>query len=436
MDRFLMHQNNNRLGPVQLINGVTRANALSFLYAAFIGITLNTFVNFIMPYVLTEQLHIPVSDQGRITGNLVFYSEMLLLLVCGVAGIIADRWGRRLVFIGGFFILTAGFMFYGFVDNYTELLLLRLFLAIGVACINVMVTTVQSDYPVEASRGKLAGMTGFSIGLGALLLVFVLSKMPAWYSTIADARSAGIYSLLTTAAIAFLSALLLTAGLSPVNPSSPDAHQQKHWKSQLRESLEAARANPTIGLAYACAFVARGDLIVVGVFFSLWMTQTGIANGMDTAEAIKTAGMYFGIIQAAALVSAPLLGWMNDKLERLKALAVSLLIAAAGYGSLGFIDNPLGPWMLPAALLLGVGQMSVMLASQTLIGQEADIKNRGSVIGMFSVCGALGIMFITKLGGATFDLWKPSPFVIVAALNSLLFIWALRLQKHKKNQGT
>jgi MFS-type transporter involved in bile tolerance (Atg22 family) len=101
------------------------------------------------------------------------------------------------------------------------------------------------------------------------------------------------------------------------------------------------------------------------------------------------------------------------------------MLAALGYGSMGIIEDPLGDIMLPVAMLLGVGQMAVMQSSQTLIGQEAPSDRRGAVMGMFSICGAAGIMFITKVGGIAFDVWKPAPFVSVAVVNSLIFIAAL-----------
>ncbi|MEH6550729.1 MAG: MFS transporter [Pseudomonadales bacterium] len=419
-----------RLGPIHLIAGISRLNALTFLYAAFIGITLNTFVNFIQPYVLTEQLHIPQSEQGALTGNLVFYSEIVLLLVCGIAGLVADKKGRRFVFTVGFVVLALGFVAYGFVENSPELLLLRLWMALGVACINVMVSTVQADYPQEESRGKLVGLTGFCIGLGALFLVFVLSKLPFWYSAFADARTAGLYTLLTVALIAFLSALVMRMGLFH-DKSAPedDAHEHLTWRDRFRQSIVAAKLNPKVGLSYACAFVARSDLIVVGVFFSLWLTHAGISSGMSTANAVKTAGMYFGIVQASALVSAPLLGILNDRLDRLVALIWALIVAAVGYGVMGLITDPLAPSMIVACIFLGIGQMAVMLASQTLIGQEAPAQMRGAVMGTFSVCGAMGIMFITKFGGVAFDVWKPAPFVIVAVLNCMLLVAAVIVRR-------
>jgi MFS family permease len=416
-----------RLGPITLQPGISRTNALVFIYAALIGITLNTFVNFFSPYVLTEQLGVPASEQGRITGDLVFYAEIMLLLACAVAGVAADRYGRRAVFTVGFLILGCGFALYGFVDQYSTLLLLRLLFACGIGFINVMVSTVMADYPVEDSRGKLVGITGFAIGVGALFLVFVLAPLPSQFAALADPLWAGRYTALSVAAIALASALAVGLGLARKQVTAVE--RRSGWLESMREGLLAARENPRVALSYGCAFVARGDLIVIGVFFTLWLTQEGIAQGLSSAEAIRKAGLFFGVIQGTALLWAPIAGVINDRLDRVTATAAGLALAALGYGSIAIITNPLGPWMYACAVLLGVGQMSVMLASQTLIGQEAPANQRGAVMGAFSICGALGIMFVTKMGGWVFDTWKPGPFVIVAVCNVLLLVVALFMRR-------
>lgn len=420
-----------KLGPLELAPGVLPRHALVFFYTAFIGITLNTFINFIQPYVLAEQLRVPEAQQGAVTGHLVFMSELMLLLACAVVGVLVDAIGRRAVFVFGFSLLAAGFLLYGHVTSEQQLLLLRLGMAWGVAAINVMITTLQADYPAESARGRFVGVTGFCIGLGAMFLVFVLAKLPLWYGEAIDTDTPGRYALASVAAIAALSALVCWFGVRDSRPAL--ASEEDGFYQRLLAAATAARVNPRVGLAYACAFVARGDLIVIGVFFSLWLTQTGIAAGLESARAVALAAMYFGIVQGVALLSAPLLGILNDRMSRLDAVVAALALAAIGYGSLGMIDDPLGPLMIPAAILLGIGQMAVMQASQTLIAQEAPASRRGAVMGMFSVCGALGILFITKAGGELFDHWKPAPFVIVAGANLLLCaaaLWLRRLERH------
>jgi MFS family permease len=86
--------------------------------------------------------------------------------------------------------------------------------------------------------------------------------------------------------------------------------------------------------------------------------------------------------------------------------------------------------MYPAGVLLGIGQISAVTASQTLIGQEAPPAYRGSVVGMFSMFGAAGILFISSVGGWVFDHIDPAaPFVLIGVVNGVLFLVAMRVAK-------
>jgi MFS family permease len=103
---------------------------------------------------------------------------------------------------------------------------------------------------------------------------------------------------------------------------------------------------------------------------------------------------------------------------------------------MGLINDPLGGWIYPASVLLGIGQMSAITASQTLIGQEAPAESRGSVIGMFSFFGAAGVMFITSVGGRIFDAIGPAaPFVLIGSINALLFVAAIVVSRLPAERG-
>ncbi|MDJ0928809.1 MAG: MFS transporter, partial [Gammaproteobacteria bacterium] len=183
-----------------------------------------------------------------------------------------------------------------------------------------------------------------------------------------------------------------------------------------------------------------GDVVVIGTYLSLWVTQAGIAQGMTAAEAQGRAGIEFAIVAGAALVAAPLLGILNDRIDRVAALVVGMLFATIGYLVFGAQTNPLGEMSLYLAVLLGVGQMSSILAGQTLISQEADPRIAGSVIGVFSFFGAIGTLVGGWLGGQLFGLWRPgAPFLLMGGFNALVFLAALFVlatQRRRTSAGT
>ena len=81
---------------------------------------------------------------------------------------------------------------------------------------------------------------------------------------------------------------------------------------------------------------------------------------------------------------------------------------------------------MPFFVLLGIGQISAFLGAFSLIGQEAPVAERGSVLGMFSLVGAIGILVATAVGGRLFDQIAPwAPFVLIGIANGVLCIAAL-----------
>ena len=90
-----------KLGPIDLGPGVTTTNGWAFLLTMFFVGVLAPFINFAQPYILTEHLEIPINEQGVVSGNLAFWTEVVMILLAGVMGAWSDTMGRRLVFVLG-----------------------------------------------------------------------------------------------------------------------------------------------------------------------------------------------------------------------------------------------------------------------------------------------------------------------------------------------
>jgi MFS family permease len=196
-------------------------------------------------------------------------------------------------------------------------------------------------------------------------------------------------------------------------------------RTLLTQGLHAGR-KPRIALAYAASFAARADLVIVALFLSLWVQSAALADGASAAEATARQGALFGIVQGTAMLWAPLFGWLADKLDRVTLVIIATVLSIVGYGWMGLTPDPaMGAAAFGAAAMLGIGQASGILASQVLIGQEAPGAIRGAVIGMVGFFGALGILFISKIGGLAFDEWRPgAPFIIMAIANVVLLAFA------------
>lgn len=415
-----------RLGPIWLAGGVTRGNALAFIYAAFFSVCLLSFLSFMQPFVLDAHLGIPRSQQGRATFLLGTTQEIVMLLLVGPAGAIIDRVGRRVIYTLGLAWIGGGYVLYPLASSLPELIATRFFFAIGAAMIGTAMATVLADVPQDRSRGLMVGVTGTMQGLGVMFAVLVLSKLPLRFEALGHSDDiAGRFTLWIGALLCFATAVVCWFGLYRSTPGSA-LRRHEPLLRLIATGVRVARANRRLGLGYLASFVARGDMVVLGTFFSLWIMQLGLAHGLTRPAAMAKAGAMYGLAQFAGLVWAPILGWSMDRLDRVTVVVIAMGLAAFGYAIVGLTTDAFAPGMNVRMMLLGVGELSCIVAGQALLGQQAPRDLRGSVMGVAGFCAALGVVFSTSVGGWLFDHWRPSgPFLMIATVNVLVMLVAL-----------
>ena len=413
-----------RLGRIHIAPGITLTNICAFLLVMlFVGV-LAPFVNFVQPYILTEHLGIPKHEQGTVSGDLAFWSEVVMILLSGIMGAWSDNMGRRLVFAFGLGVVGVSYVLYPLANSYSELFFYRLIYAVGMAAIGAMTIALAAEYPANQSRGKLAAGVGILSTLGVMFVVVVLAPLPAGFvASGASNIDAGRYTYWLTTGIAFTGILIAWFGLSSVKIVRNTALSL--WQ-RLRIGFTVARNNPRIALSYGAAFVGRTDLVVVVIFLSLWITHAAAEQGMTTEEALIQAGIMFGIMQGAGLLFMPIMGFLVDRINRIVALALATGLALVGYIWLGLLDQPMGTQAYPAAVILGMGQASAILSAMALVGQEVTEANTGAVSGLFTLFGAVGVLLAAKIGGLLFDAWMPgAPFIITGLANGIIMLASL-----------
>jgi len=418
-----------KLGPLYFTPGVTGKNLGTMLFAGFGTMAMISFMSFMQPYVLTELLNIPQEKQGALTGNLHAFQEILFIAAAGFVGALSDRIGRPIVYGCGFIIVALGYALYPLTDSIIQLYIVRALFAVGVATVAVMLSACTVDYIQERSRGRWVGMMSVFNGLGIVTMSGMLSRLPSMYENIGnDVITAGRYSFWTVAALCLVVGIVLVFGLYRGSGKHEDEHSDLLGK--VKEGVKAGLDSPRLAIAYGGAFIGRGDFAVVGTFFSLWLTQVGVDQGMSTADALKKAGLLFAMIQICALIWAPFMGIITDRMRRINAVALGLLIAGSGYTLMSFVPDPFGPWMYPAGVLLGMGETSVIVSVAALLGQESDRPHRGAIVGVFGLLGGLGILVTTLLGGQLFDgVGRSSPFLMMGLMNLGLMFAAIWVSK-------
>ena len=425
MTGFAPDPTGTKFGPLWFMPGIRRIDTVTLLIIVIMNMSMITLFVFIQPYLLTEIMHVPQGRQGALTGYLSSLQEMVLLLLMGFVGAMSDTAGRRKLAASGFVAMGVSFWLYPLAGSELQLYLIRIIFGIGVAIVPVVATAAIVSYIQDVSRGKWSSVVSVCNSAGIIFVAFVLAKMPNWLVTQGvDAGLAGRYTYWTGAAVCLLAAPLAYFWLREPSGQAPGT-QTDIWR-QLADGIRVARENPRIPLAYAAGIIGRGDLIVISTFLSLWVVQTGESAGLTTGQGLARAGIVFAAIQGSALLWAPVIGVIVDHVHRVTGLAIAMAIAACGYLMMGQVTDPYDNSIFAIAVVLGMGENSVLIAALALLGQEAPKRMHGTIVGMFLLMGAVGVIVASLAGGQLFDHWsKTGPFTLMGVLNGLALIWAI-----------
>lgn len=420
-------------GPIQLMPGVGLGNMTVYVLGFVFTMLFSTFVPQAQPFILTEILKVPQSSQGEISGYLGFAATLMGILLSGVWGTLSDKTGRRTVYALGLLLGAVGIAIFPLASTVVMLYLARMVFAAGSNAANTMSNTLLADYIDNKDRGKAMGFTAMSGGIGALLTVFFFLRLPAMLENSGlTTENAGRYTYWIVAGLGLVATLIIWRGL--LGKSQAQAEEKRSFLKIVQDALQAARKDAGISLAYGVNFVASGAVTVVGTFFSLWIVTYGTTTGgLTSAEALSRAGMILGISQMMGLVASPMFGVLADRIPRTLAVSIATGAIALIYALTLLISDPLSGMMIVLGLFIGFVQTSGLITGGALIAQQSPEAVRGSVMGFYGFCGALGTMTTALVGGLLFDLWLPqAPFVFVGGLCALVTVWGLIVTRRER----
>ncbi len=243
------------LGPVELMPGISRGNAITKLYASGITIAALTGMALLQGYILTEHLEIPRRAQGTVSGDLSFWTEIVMLMFFIPFGVLADRIGRRPVYVLGIVLVGSSWALYPTATSLMELTFYRMLYAIGVAAATGTLSTMVNDYPTNSSRGKYIGFTGMMNILGTIFVARIIGSIPEQVSMRGyDAVTGGTVMYMTMAGLCFFTGLVAWLGLKGGTPVKQT--ERLPIKELYKSGLEAGRNNSRIAISYAAALAA------------------------------------------------------------------------------------------------------------------------------------------------------------------------------------
>ena len=367
---------------IDLSQGIKRRHLIAYFVAAFISSSYAGALAMLQPGLL-QVMGVERADQALLTGYLSAMQEVILIVMLGLMGAIADRYGRKPVYVFGLLATAIGFTLYPFASSLTELVIYRIIVAFGTAAMVGMMVTVIADYSRDSTRGKANGLQGIVATLGAFLPPMLAALPKLFVDQGFDELAAQQMTFAVAGALGVVGAIVVFFGLAP--------HVQRVSKV-ARESLlsmvaSGARAakEPGIALSYGAAFISRGDLAVTGAFMSLWLVQFGTGElGMAPSQAMfELAVPRVLAVVTGALFGAIIMGIIADRIGRVTAVSIASGLAGVVYLSMFFVTDPTAAWVFVLLGVMGVAEISAFVSSQALVGERAAAERRGAIIGVF-----------------------------------------------------
>ena len=373
-----------------------------------------------------------------------------------------------------------------------------------------------------AGTSQLAGFVGLFTGAGALVALALFLPLPAYLQERGQSRPESLQSTFYfVGSVALCVGVFIFLGLRNL-PGEEDKRLSDLWQQPYDESTKMDQeghlhttitpspsylklvkdalllglTDADIFLGYLGGFVARASSVGISLFIPLFVNAYFVREGLCTdnphdlpdikrhcQQAYGIASALSGIAETAALICAPIFGYLGGKAAKGRSewpLLVAAIVGVGGYIAFGLLRTPDfheegGKWAFLAVILIGISQIGSIVCSLGILGRginassssrdsdtsrpgtadtlrqeengpieghetapllpsaskidEAKSKApdrsqlKGSIAGIYSFTGGAGILLLTKLGGKLFDDWTPgAPFFIMAIFNAVLVV--------------
>ena len=333
------------------------------------------------------------------------------LIVNVPAGIIADRYGRRILLVGGPIITSVGMIGSGLSDSIGELLVWRFIAGAGSAFYmsGAMIYLIDIATPEQRTRyvaiNQWALTVGFALGPGIGGLVADRYGLSVPFYVV------GVMGIVT--AIYAVIRLPETRDQAVAEDAEAEGEPMSTWTFVLsRRFLLVAVASATIFMTRAGT---RGTLMPL---------HAEDALGWGPAE----IGIVFTVTGALTLFTLMPAAWAADHISRRFVVGFSGVVAGIGAMLAGSIVSPVGFVLGNVVMSLGTGTAGP--APAAYVADIAPPGKRGIAVALYRSAGDVGFLAAPPLLGLLAEATSLSTALIVGgvlvAVGGLVFVGGSR----------
>lgn len=317
------------------------------------------------PALPAIEAHFAGMPQAPLLTRLVVTLPALSIALCApLAGIVADRWGRRPLLLGSVLLYGVAGMSGLVLDSLHAILAGRALLGVAVAGIMTAVTALAGDYYTGAARERYMGLQAAFTGFGGLLFLAAGGLLAEWHWRAPFA----VYAL---AFVVWPAALWHLA--EPAQPSSavtigaPEAVAGASWNA--------------LGLLLAAAVLNSAAFYLVPTQLPFHLLSFGV-------DAPSRTGLAIGAMTLLSALSALAYTRLRPRLGLTGTFAFGFGLMGAGFG---LLSQATGFALLILALVaIGCGLGTVMPNLMSAAMRLAPSTLRGRIAGLLTTAIFLG----------------------------------------------
>jgi MFS family permease len=387
---------------VQRVGGVGRGFAL-VLAVSTLGAMGSGAVAPVLPLFIRDDL----GGGDTLVGIVVGIAPLCSLVGGLLAGSRADRYGRRIVAIGGLSVALAGALLLVPAEGVTLTALARTIYGFGVgAAAAATITWAVDEVPAER-RGRALSVYGMTVWVG-------LSVGPQLGQAVANATDfQGVWVMV--AMIELIALVLVLVGREPPHAPSP-----AEAGPGSRRLVPRGAARPGILIATA----AYGEGVITALLV-LHLVDHGVHAGAGFGGAASVFTVFAASVIVFRIIAAPVMDRVRPEQIATTGFVLEALGLAVLAVSSSFVLAGVG------AALMGAG-FAVMFPSLALVAARASSPaERGAALGSFGASFGFGLFLGSILGGTISSLGGTSAALLsgtVLATTAAAYLAGRRLE--------
>lgn len=392
-----------------------KVNIISVWFGCFFtGLAISQILPFLPLYV--EQLGVTSHQALSMWSGLTFSVTFLVsAIVSPMWGSLADRKGRKLMLLRASLGMAVAILLQAFATNVWQLFILRAIMGLTSGYIPNAMALVASQVPRERSGWALSTLSTAQISgviVGPLLggyMADTLGLRMVFYVTAALLMVSFLVTL-----------FLIKDGARPVISKSDRLSGKAVFASLPYPKLMMSLFVTTMVIQ-----LCNGS---VGPILTLFIKQLS----PESNNIAFISGFIAAVPGISALISAPRLGKLGDRIGTARVLMATLIISVLLFFAMSWVTSPMQLAVL--RFLLGFADGAMLPAVQTLLVKYCSDQVTGRIFGYNQSFMYLGNVIGPLIGAGVSAMAGYRWVFIATALVVLLNVWQLAVMLRRKRQ--